>query len=73
MEEFAARLKHLEAKLKTSQFKKDENAVTFSTFHSAKGLEFEKVYMIDLIDGVIPSAEDKKGTWKRPSACFTSE
>lgn len=61
MEEFAARLKHLEAKLKTSKFKKDENAVTFSTFHSAKGLEFEKVYMIDLVDGVIPSTEDKKG------------
>ncbi|WP_144463569.1 ATP-dependent helicase [Siminovitchia fortis] len=70
MEEFAARLKHLEAKLKTSQFKKDENAVTFSTFHSAKGLEFEKVYMIDLVDGVIPSADDKKGDMEEAVRLF---
>ncbi len=70
MEEFAGRLKHLEARLKTSKFKKDENAVTFSTFHSAKGLEFEKVYMIDLIDGVIPSAEDKKGDMEEAVRLF---
>ncbi|MGC4378327.1 ATP-dependent helicase [Fictibacillus sp. Mic-4] len=58
MEEFAGRLKHLETVLKTSKFKKGQNAVTLSTFHSAKGLEFERVYMIDLIDGIIPSADD---------------
>ncbi|MFD1708166.1 ATP-dependent helicase [Siminovitchia sediminis] len=61
MEEFAARLKHLETTLKTSKYQDSENAVTFSTFHSAKGQEFEKVYMIDLMDGVIPSSEDRKG------------
>lgn len=70
MEEFASRLKHLESTLKTSKFKKDENAVTFSTFHSAKGLEFEKVYMIDLIDGVIPSAEDMKGDMEEAVRLF---
>lgn len=68
MEEFAARLKYLDSVLKNSRFKKGENVVTFSTFHSAKGLEFEKVYMIDLIDGVIPSAEDKKGDLEREEA-----
>src|SRR6185437_9306185 len=28
--------------------------------HSSKGLEFKRVYMIDLIEGVIPSEDDKK-------------
>lgn len=58
MEEFANRLKHLESLLKTSQFNKGENAVIFSTLHSSKGLEFKYVYMIDLIEGIIPSQED---------------
>lgn len=60
MEEFAKRLQHLERVLKTSKAKKGQNAVTFSTFHSAKGLEFKRVYMIDLINGIIPSSEDLK-------------
>ncbi|MCM3700789.1 ATP-dependent helicase [Paenibacillus macerans] len=58
MEAFADRLKHLESVLKHAKFRKDQNAVTFSTFHSAKGLEFERVYMIDLVEGVIPSSDD---------------
>ncbi|MNZ74262.1 putative ATP-dependent DNA helicase YjcD [compost metagenome] len=60
MEDFAHRLKYLESALKTSKSKRGQNAVTFSTFHSAKGLEFERVYMIDLIEGIIPSSEDIK-------------
>jgi DNA helicase-2/ATP-dependent DNA helicase PcrA len=60
MEEFAKRLKYLESVMRTSKLMKGHNAVTFSTFHSAKGLEFERVYMIDLIDGIIPSSEDIK-------------
>ena len=60
MEEFASRLKHLESALKTSKFRKGQNAVTFSTFHSSKGLEFEHVYMIDLIEGIIPSKDDQE-------------
>lgn len=62
MEEFASRLKHLESVLKTSKSRKEQNAVTFSTFHSSKGLEFERVYMIDLIDGIIPSNDDQGKT-----------
>jgi len=58
MEEFASRLKHLESVLKTAKSKKGQNAVTFSTFHSAKGLEFERVYLIDLVEGIIPSPDD---------------
>jgi DNA helicase-2/ATP-dependent DNA helicase PcrA len=61
MEAFAHRLKHLENAIAASKFKKNDNVVTLSTFHSSKGLEFKNVYMIDLIQGVIPSADDLKG------------
>jgi DNA helicase-2/ATP-dependent DNA helicase PcrA len=47
------RLKHLEYLCRNS--KNIKNAVTLSTVHSAKGLEFDRVYMIDLIDGDFPS------------------
>lgn len=59
MEEFASRLKHLESVLKRAKSRRGQNAVTFSTFHSSKGLEFERVYMIDLVEGIIPSADEK--------------
>lgn len=42
----------------------DGQVLTLSTIHSAKGLEWEKVWMIDLIDGIFPSkeaAEDPSG------------
>ena len=58
MEAFASRLKYLEALLKKAKSRKGQNAVTFSTFHSSKGLEFERVYMIDLIEGVVPSSNE---------------
>ncbi|RKD24352.1 DNA helicase UvrD [Ammoniphilus oxalaticus] len=59
MEAFAQRLTYLETELKRAQKRKDQNVVTFSTLHSAKGLEFEQVYMIDLLDGILPSASDQ--------------
>ncbi len=34
--------------------KKEENAVTLATFHSAKGLEFDVVHIIDVNEGVTP-------------------
>ncbi|WP_168119609.1 ATP-dependent helicase [Paenibacillus sp. HB172176] len=58
MEAFAARLKHLEHELRNAKRRKGQNAVTLSTFHSSKGLEFDRVYMIDLIKSVIPTEED---------------
>ncbi|MDQ0253494.1 DNA helicase-2/ATP-dependent DNA helicase PcrA [Evansella vedderi] len=58
MEDFAKRLQYLEGLLKSSKFNKGKNVVTFSTLHSSKGLEFKEVYMIDLIDGIIPSQDD---------------
>lgn len=60
MEEFAQRLKYLESRMKGSKQNKHGTAVTLSTFHSSKGLEFKTVYMIDLVDGIIPSNDDLK-------------
>lgn len=57
LEDFVARLKHLETLLKSSKFNKRKQAITLSTFHSSKGLEFDRVFMIDLVDGVIPTNE----------------
>ncbi|WP_020621222.1 ATP-dependent helicase [Paenibacillus daejeonensis] len=60
MEAFAARLQHLQSALGASRARRGGQAVTLSTFHSAKGLEFERVYMVDLIEGVVPSSADRE-------------
>ncbi|WP_445670268.1 ATP-dependent helicase [Paenibacillus sp. PL2-23] len=60
MADFAARLKYLEKVLNSAKLRKGQDAVTFSTFHSSKGLEFDQVYMVDLIEGVIPAKEEDK-------------
>lgn len=54
--EFLGRLEGLRKKIDDSKYNKGKNAVHLSTIHSAKGLEFEEVYMIDLIDGDFPSS-----------------
>lgn len=54
-EAFINRLIELQDKMETSRFNKHKNAVTLSTIHSAKGLEFKEVYVIDLIDNVFPT------------------
>jgi DNA helicase-2/ATP-dependent DNA helicase PcrA len=59
MVEFANQLKALEQAVQNAKFNAPENAVTLSTFHSSKGLEFRRVFMIDLLKGVIPSEEDE--------------
>ncbi len=53
LNELLSRLKYLEYLCKNSKYAKD--GVTLSTVHSAKGLEFDRVYMIDLVDGDFPS------------------
>ncbi len=60
MIEFAERLKQLGEAVQQAKFDPQENAVTLSTLHSAKGLEFEQVFMIDLQKGIIPSDEDEE-------------
>lgn len=58
MEEFAKRLNYLKKRLKEASKNKENNAVTLSTLHSSKGLEFKEVYLIDLVEDNFPSATD---------------
>jgi DNA helicase II / ATP-dependent DNA helicase PcrA len=60
MEEFASRLKYLESIMNAAKDNKNQNVVTLSSLHSSKGLEFMRVYMVDLIQGIIPSKDDSK-------------
>jgi len=60
MDAFVDKLNNLKFAMDDSKFNKNKNAITLSTLHSSKGLEFEKVYMIDLIDGQIPNSESIK-------------
>jgi DNA helicase-2/ATP-dependent DNA helicase PcrA len=53
LQDFKDRLEKLNKELFTST--KNESKLTLSTIHSAKGLEFDNVYIIDLIDGSFPS------------------
>lgn len=55
IDEFETRLDYLTQLLKVSKYNKHKNAITLSTFHSSKGLEFEKVFMIDLVNEIIPT------------------
>lgn len=48
------RLKYLESLCLNSRNEKE--GLTLSTIHSAKGLEFDRVYIVDLIDGHFPSS-----------------
>lgn len=53
LKEFLGRLRFIQNLCIGSKYNKD--AITLSTIHSAKGLEFDRVYIIDLIDGDFPS------------------
>lgn len=60
LETFAYRLKDIEQLMRTSKKYKGQDVITLSTLHSAKGLEYDRVYMIDLIEGILPNNEDIK-------------
>ncbi len=56
-DDFFNRLSHLQDIIKNSSKNKNGNAITLSTIHSAKGLEFDNVFIIDLIEGQFPSSK----------------
>lgn len=53
LSEFIGRLNHLQYLSLNSNT--NNEFVTLSTIHSAKGLEFDRVYMVDLIEGEFPT------------------
>ncbi|SCN25186.1 putative ATP-dependent DNA helicase YjcD [Clostridium sp. N3C] len=52
---FLVRLEELEKVLEESKLKKGKSYLTLSTMHSSKGLEFENVFLIDLIENIMPT------------------
>lgn len=56
LQDFENRLTSLRSSMENSKYNKHKNAVTVSTIHSSKGLEFDKVFIIDLFDGEFPSS-----------------
>ena len=48
---FLNRLIYLKKIMENSKNNKHKNAVTLSTLHSSKGLEFDNVFIIDMIEG----------------------
>jgi DNA helicase II / ATP-dependent DNA helicase PcrA len=55
MIEFLKRIDELSEIMEQAKQKKQSAALTLSTIHSSKGLEFSKVCIIDLIDNIIPT------------------
>ncbi|OED33405.1 DNA helicase UvrD [Planococcus maritimus] len=58
MTDFAKRLKQLEEVTRQAKTEKTDDMLTLSTMHSSKGLEFDRVYLIDLVEGIVPTEED---------------
>jgi len=56
--ELELEIKALKDKIRDSKKFKGEDAVTLTTMHSAKGMEFNNVYIMDFVDNVIPSPID---------------
>lgn len=55
IEEFFERIDFIEQKMQNSSGNRE--GVVLTTAHSSKGLEFEKVYLIDVIENQFPSSE----------------
>lgn len=66
--DFANRLFYLEDLIKRSSKNKNANAVTLSTIHSVKGLEWDQVYLVDLVEGIIPDRQAMELSGTNPSA-----
>jgi DNA helicase-2/ATP-dependent DNA helicase PcrA len=52
---FLVRIEELEKIMENSTKYNKESVITLSTMHSSKGLEFLRVYIIDLFENIIPS------------------
>lgn len=56
---FANRLQELKQTIQNARMNKKKDAITLMTFHRSKGMEFTHVYMVDLIEGIIPAKTDE--------------
>lgn len=69
---FIDRLDFLQDILKNGERNYDSRFV-LSTIHSSKGLEFDEVYLIDVLDGVFPGRVINGGKDKREASLFEEE
>jgi DNA helicase-2/ATP-dependent DNA helicase PcrA len=70
-EAFRDRLKHLE--IKFTETAKTREGVALSTIHSAKGLEFDNVFIVDLVEGEFPSQSSIEELSKGSPAAYEEE
>ena len=57
----------------SGEVKKHAEGITLSTIHSSKGLEYDKVYLIDVIDGLFPETYLKSPGQASPDEVKTFE
>lgn len=57
--DFLKRLVDLQSIVEKKRNDKNPNRITLSTIHSCKGMEFEKVYIVDAVDRILPSYKSK--------------
>ena len=67
LQEFLTRLEQLETLMKEGGSGK---GVVLSTIHSAKGLEYDHVILIDAIEGILPSRNSLESKTKEQSGIF---
>lgn len=67
------KLNFLKDKMEISKLKGKFNGVTLSTMHSSKGLEFDTVYIIDLIEDIFPSPDSVNKSNKGDKASLEEE
>lgn len=58
--QFIIRIQTLESIMEESKNNKNLDSVTMTTIHSAKGLEFDTCYLVDVINGQFPNCESQK-------------
>lgn len=57
LEEVMDSIRSLEALMKQASENEGADAVTLSTVHSSKGLEWDRIYLIDLQEGIFPNRD----------------
>ena len=55
VEELREKIENLKLIMQNAVYNKDNNPVVLSTSHSSKGLEWDKVYIIDAVNGTFPT------------------